>query len=77
MQATLIDDLTARLKTLIESAPAQDLEHNLKGLVTGLFARMELVTREEFDIQCQLLERTRARVEALEAALAERERSQG
>lgn len=74
MQSTLIDDLTVRLKSLIENSPAQDLEHNLKGLVTGLFARMDLVTREEFDIQCQLLERTRAQVEALEAALAAFER---
>lgn len=77
MNATLIDDLTARLKTLIQSTPAQELEHNLKALVTGAFARMDLVTREEFDIQRQVLEQTRARLEALEATLAEMERSRG
>ena len=77
MNASLIDDLTTRLKTLIESTPAQELEHNLKALVTGAFTRMDLVTREEFDIQRQVLERTRARVEALEATLAELERRQG
>jgi ubiquinone biosynthesis accessory factor UbiK len=77
MNASLIDDLTTRLKTLIESTPAQELEHNLKALVTGAFTRMDLVTREEFDIQRQVLERTRARVEALEATLADLERRQG
>ena len=77
MNASLIDDLTTRLKTLIESTPAQELEHNLKALVTGAFTRMDLVTREEFDIQRQVLERTRARVEALEATLSELERRQG
>jgi BMFP domain-containing protein YqiC len=77
MNANLIDDLAARLKTLVESTPAQELEHNLKALVTGVFSRMDLVTREEFDIQRQLLEKTRARVETLEAALSEMERRTG
>lgn len=74
MNAALIDDLSARLKTLLQHTPAADLDKNLKALVTGVFARMELVTREEFDIQRAVLERTRAQLEALQARVDELER---
>lgn len=74
MNAALLDDLSARLKALLQSAPAQDLDKNVKALVTGAFARMELVTREEFDIQRAVLERTRAQLEALQARIDELER---
>lgn len=74
MNAALLDDLSARLKALLQSAPAQDLDKNLKALVTGTFARMELVTREEFDIQRAVLERTRAELDVLRARVDELER---
>lgn len=74
MNAALLDDLSARLKALLQSAPAQDLDRNIKALVTGVFARMDLVTREEFDIQRAVLERTRAQLDALQARLDELER---
>lgn len=74
MNAALLDDLSARLKALLQSAPAQDLDKNIKALVTGVFARMDLVTREEFDIQRAVLERTRAQLDALQARLDELER---
>jgi ubiquinone biosynthesis accessory factor UbiK len=74
MNADLLDDLSARLKTLLQSAPAQDLDKNVKALVTGVFARMDLVTREEFDIQRAVLERTRAQLDALQARVDELER---
>jgi BMFP domain-containing protein YqiC len=47
----------------------EDLQHNFRGLLQSGFQRMELVTREEFDAQRALLERTRERLEALEARL--------
>jgi len=51
----------------------QDLEKNFRAAMQGAFARMELVTREEFDVQAQVLARTRSRLEALEARVAELE----
>ncbi len=77
MNNALLDDLSLRLKALLQSAPAQDLDQNVKALLTGAFARMDLVTREEFDIQRAVLERTRARLEALEAEVARLERADG
>ncbi|MBL8517313.1 MAG: accessory factor UbiK family protein [Betaproteobacteria bacterium] len=77
MNAALLDDLSARLKALLQSAPAQDLDKNIKALVTGVFARMDLVTREEFDIQRSVLDRTRAQLEALQARVDELERQRG
>lgn len=74
MNAALIDDLSARLKALLQHTPAADLDKNLKALVTGIFARMDLVTREEFDVQRAVLERTRAQLLALEARVDELER---
>jgi BMFP domain-containing protein YqiC len=49
------------------------VEKNLKAMLSAFFARLDLVTREEFDIQRQVLLRTREKLEKLEAQLAELE----
>lgn len=69
-KAPFLDDLQQRLSALMEATPAADLQKNLKALLTQQFARLELVTREEFDIQTRVLARTRARLEELEVRLA-------
>lgn len=51
-----------------------DLRRNLKAAVTAGLARMDLVTREEFDIQCSVLNKTRVLLEELEQKVAELER---
>ncbi len=72
----ILDDLAKRFA---ESVPPglrtlqHDLEKNFRATLQGAFARMDLVTREEFDVQTQVLARTRARLEALEARVAELE----
>ena len=48
----------------------QDLEKNLKAAMHGTFAKMDLVTREEFDVQAELLSRTRAKLDELEQQVA-------
>jgi ubiquinone biosynthesis accessory factor UbiK len=65
-----LDDLQQRLSALVEATPAADLQKNLKALLTQQFARLELVTREEFDTQTKVLARTRAKLEELESRLA-------
>lgn len=65
-------DLQSRLSDLFRSSPAADLERNLRALVTQSFQRMDLITREEFEIQRALLEQLRARVDLLEKRLGER-----
>jgi ubiquinone biosynthesis accessory factor UbiK len=71
-----LEDLQKRVAALLEHTPAADLQKNLKALLTQQFAQLDLVTREEFDTQAQVLARTRARLEALERRLTEFEAMQ-
>jgi len=66
-----LDDLQARLMALLQNTPAADVQKNMKALLTQQFARMDLVTREEFDTQAQVLARTREKLEALERRVAQ------
>jgi len=66
----LLDDLAARLADLAASGPARDIEKNARALLAGLLTRLDLVTREEFDVQQQVLARTREKLAALEARLS-------
>jgi BMFP domain-containing protein YqiC len=68
-----LDELQARLREIFAHSPAQDLERNLKAALSALFARLDLVTREEFDVQREVLLRTREKLERLEHRLAELE----
>jgi ubiquinone biosynthesis accessory factor UbiK len=67
------NDLQAKINQALESSPAKDLEKNVKSLMTQGFSKLDLVTREEFDIQSQVLAKTRAKLEALELRVAELE----
>ncbi|MGZ8319740.1 MAG: accessory factor UbiK family protein, partial [Telluria sp.] len=58
---------------VIENSPAKDIEKNVKAMMTQGFSRLDLVTREEFDIQAQVLAKTRAKLEALEQRIADME----
>ena len=66
-------DLQTKLGQVFENSPAKDIEKNVKAMLAQGFSRLDLVTREEFDIQTQVLARTRAKLEALEARVAELE----
>ncbi|MCU0938961.1 MAG: accessory factor UbiK family protein [Burkholderiaceae bacterium] len=68
-----LDDLQARVMALLQQTPAADMQKNLKALLTQQFARMDLVTRDEFDTQAQVLARTREKLERLERRLAQLE----
>jgi len=61
------EDLQKNISDLIARSPAADIERNVKGFLGQTFSRLDLITREEFDIQAELLARTRAKVDALEA----------
>jgi ubiquinone biosynthesis accessory factor UbiK len=69
----LFQDLSARFSELIANSPARDLEKNARALLAGFFTRLDLVTREEFDVQSDVLLRTREKLEQLEAKVAELE----
>jgi BMFP domain-containing protein YqiC len=71
---SFLDDLQSRVSELIRQTPAADMQKNLKALLTQQFARLELVTREEFDTQCKVLARARSKLDELERRIAEFER---
>lgn len=66
----LIEELSSRLTSLIESSPVKDIEKNVRTAMGGVFNRLDLVTREEFEVQSELLLRTREQVVALEKRVA-------
>ena len=73
----LFDDLSDRINEALRNSLAQDIERNLRALLAGWFDRMDLVMREDFEVQKKLLEAALARVAALEARIAELERRSG
>ena len=74
MNSKFIDDLNARIVSFLQQTPAAEIGQNLKAVLSSSFARLDLVTREEFDVQAQVLARTREKLAALEGRLAELER---
>ncbi len=67
------EDINARIAEVLAKSPARDIEKNMKAMMMAMFSRLDLVTREEFDIQAQVLQRTREKLEAMEARLAQME----
>ena len=73
MNGKILDEIDQRVRQVLAQSPAADLEKNLRALLEGFFARLDLVTREEFDVQRQVLLRTREKLARLEAEIAELE----
>ena len=71
----IIEQLGARLSSLLANSPVADVEKNARALLASFFSRLDLVSREEFDVQTRLLQRTREKLEALEARLAQLEKT--
>ena len=76
LASKVIDDVSARISEAIAASPARDVDKNVRALLTGALARLDLVTREEFDVQAQVLRRTREKLEVLATRLAELEMRQ-
>jgi ubiquinone biosynthesis accessory factor UbiK len=71
----VFNDLQSKVGDLFKNSPAKDIERNVKAMLSQGFAKFDLVTREEFDTQAQVLARTRARLEELEKRVAELEQA--
>ncbi len=76
LNAKSFEDITAKLSEAVNNSPVKDIEKNMRALLTQGFAKLDLVTREEFDIQAQVLARAREQLTALEARIAELETKQ-
>ncbi|EGV36536.1 accessory factor UbiK family protein [Neisseria weaveri] len=73
----LFEEVSAKLGETIANSPAKDMEKNVKAMLGSAFNRMDLITREEFDIQQQVLIKTRTKLAELEARLAKLEAAAG
>jgi BMFP domain-containing protein YqiC len=67
------DELRSRIDEALRASPAQDIEKNLRALLAAWFDRLDLVLREDFEVQKKLLERAQAKLAELEARVAELE----
>jgi len=76
LDAKLLDDIAKRLSSAVPAsakAVQADIEKNLRAATQSVFSRLDLVTREEFDVQCKVLARSRSKIEQLEKQVAELE----
>ena len=74
LNSKTFDDLAARIGAAIETSPAKDVEKNVRAMLSSGLARLDVVPRAEFDVQAQVLLKTREKLEALEARLSEIEK---
>ena len=70
----MLDGMNERIRSLLANSPAGDLEKNLRALLASFFSRLDLVTREEFDVQREPLAHTRQKLADLEDRVAGLER---
>lgn len=77
MNPKFIDELNARVVSFLQHTPAAEVSQNLKAALSASLSKLDLVTREDFDVQAQVLARTRTLLAGLEARVAELERQTG
>jgi BMFP domain-containing protein YqiC len=72
-QTRILDDLSARISEFLAASPAKDVEKNLQALLSAAFAKLDLATRAELEIQAKVLARAREKLSELETRVAELE----
>jgi BMFP domain-containing protein YqiC len=71
--AKLIEEIGARISEVMATGPARDVDRNVRALLGSALSRLDLVPRAEFDVQAQVLQRTREKLEAMTVRVAELE----
>lgn len=71
--AKILDELSSKVNEALASGPAKDVEKNVRALLAQGFSKLDLVTREDFEVQSELLSRMQEKLAALEARVAELE----
>lgn len=77
INSKLLDEISARFSQLAASGPASEIEKNARAFLGGVFTRLDLVSREEFEVQRALLSKAQEKLSRLEARIAELEKSPG
>ncbi len=63
----IFEDFQKNMQELIAKSPAADIEKNVRAFMSQGFSKLDLVTREEFDIQVAMVDKLRERIDTLEA----------
>ncbi len=66
MNKDFAEEISLKIRELVKNSPVDALEKNLNALLQGIFAKLDLVSREEFDVQTQILRQTKEKLVALE-----------
>ena len=74
METRFLVELNRKVSELLAASPAKDIEKNLRALLSSALSRLDLVTREEFDVQQEVLGRTRDKLQQMETRVAEMEK---
>lgn len=77
LNKNVIDEINSKVSDILQNSPAKDIEKNVKVLLSGAFTKLDLVTRDEFEVQQEVLQRTREKLTDLEAKVADLESQLG
>ena len=70
----IFDDISSKVNEVLSQGSAKDLEKNMRAMLQAGFSKLDLVTREEFDVQQEVLTRTREKLRQMELRIAELEK---
>ncbi len=73
LNKNVLDEINSKVSEILQQSPTKDIERNVKILLSGAFTRLDLVTRDEFDIQQEVLQQTREKLMILEGIVAKLE----
>ena len=73
LNKNVIDEINAKVSEELQNRAAKDIEKNIRMLLASAFTRLDLVTRDEFDVQQEVLQRTREKLMVLEGKVSELE----
>ncbi|PTN13115.1 accessory factor UbiK family protein [Nitrosomonas aestuarii] len=77
LNKNVIEEINSKVSEILQNSPAKDVEKNMRAVLSGVFSRLDLVTRDEFDVQQEVLQRTREKLILLEAKVKEIEQQFG
>jgi len=66
LNKNILDEIGGKVNEILANSPAKDIERNMRAMLSGVFSRLDLVTREEFDVQQEVIKRTRIKLVELE-----------
>jgi BMFP domain-containing protein YqiC len=69
----VLDEVVTKVNELLAQSPVKDVEKNLRVMLSGIFMKLDLVTREEFEVQHEVLKRTREKLTELETRVSQLE----